>query len=87
MSGEVAKFSDSDYKVHLIHVGADDGNYHTFVTGSLVIGATSGASGTVTAVTEENQISNNEQNDDFSTLTVDFLDFTEDNPFGDPENN
>ena len=35
---------------------------------------------------EDYKISNNEQNDDFSTLT-DFLDFTENNPFGDPENN
>ena len=87
ISGEVVKYSDSDNKIHLVHVGADDGNYHTFVTNRLVTGQTSGISANVLATAEENQISNNEQNDDFSTLTVDFLDFTEDNPFGDPENN
>ena len=41
----------------------------------------------VTAITENNLISSNEQNTDFSTLAADFLDFSEDNPFGDPENN
>ena len=87
MSGEVAKYSDSDHKIQLIHVGADDGNYHTFTTDVIITGSTSGAVGTVTAVTEQNDISSNEQNDDFSTVTLDFLDFTEANPFGDPENN
>ena len=38
-------------------------------------------------IIEDNRISSNEQNDDFSTLAADFLDFSEDNPFGDPENN
>ena len=41
----------------------------------------------VTAIVENNLISSNEQNTDFSTLAADFLDFSEDNPFGDPENN
>ena len=42
---------------------------------------------TVSSIPEDNRISSNEQNDDFSTLAGDFLDFSEDNPFGDPENN
>jgi hypothetical protein len=41
----------------------------------------------VTGFTELNSISNNEQNDDFSPSGLSFLDFTEDNPFGDPEFN
>ena len=98
ISGEVSKFSDSDNILHLIHVGADDGNYHTFVTGRAIIGTTDqdsdgsiidarySVSG-VTAVTEVNQLSENEKNTYFDTTETDlgFLDFSESNPFGDPQ--
>jgi hypothetical protein len=85
MQGEISKWSDSDNKVHLIHAGADDGKFHTFVSGgTLSIGD---SDFTITATSEDNQISANEQNTDFSTISLDFLDFTEANPFGDPEDN
>jgi hypothetical protein len=89
MSGEVSKWSDSDNKLHLIHVGADDGKYHTFTTGSITLSGDARVDSdlTVNTVAEENKISENEQNTDFSTFTDGFLDFTENNPFGDPENN
>ena len=98
MSGEVSKWSDSDQKLHVIHAGADDGLYHEFVSGTNVTitgGEFRGSAGyslgdssfSVSAVTELNKIAENEQNTDFSTISSDFLDFTEDNPFGDPENN
>ena len=86
MRAEVNKYSDSDNKIHLIHAGADDGKYHTFLTGKKVVGLTSNAGGVITAVTEDNQLSQNEQNTDFSTGT-DFIDFSETNPFGDVSNN
>ena len=98
ISGEVSKFSDSDNILHLIHVGADDGNYHTFVTGRLVVGTTDQDSAAafidpiysrsfVTAVNEVNQLAKNEKNDYFDTTQTDlgFLDFSESNPFGDPQ--
>lgn len=85
MSAEVAAYSDSDQKLHLIHAGADDGLYHTFVSGTNIV--IDGVVRTVTAVTEDNQISSNEQNSDFGSIGGSFLDFTENNPFGDPENN
>ena len=88
ITGEVSKYSDSDQKLHLIHVGASDGKFHTFITGTIEIGnEVPAVNRTVTATTEDNKISQNEQNDIFSTFGNDFLDFTEDNPFGDPENN
>lgn len=94
VTGEVAKYSDSDNLLHLIHVGASDGKYHTFASGRKVtisgrtaFGYTADSDLTVTAVSEENNMAQNEQNDDFSTISDDFLDFTEDNPFGDPEGN
>ncbi len=82
MSGEVAKWSDSDNKLHLIHVGASDGLYHNFITTQPI--SVNDSSYTVTAVTEDNKISNNEQNNEFQTDATGFLDFTENNPFGDP---
>jgi hypothetical protein len=100
VTGEVASYEDSSDKLSLIHVGASDGKYHTFVTGRQIIlsagasairlnaaGASVDSSFNVLAVVEENQVSQNEQNTFFSTESTDFLDFTEDNPFGDPENN
>jgi hypothetical protein len=82
MQGEISKWSDSDNVLGLIHVGASDGLYHEFTTALQISSLTSVA--TVTAVTEDNQISANEQNDDFNTIGDSFLDFTESNPFGDP---
>lgn len=89
MSGEVVAYSDSDRKLHLVHVGASDGKYHNFLINRPVTisGLNKNDSDIqVSVVAQDNQISSDEQNTDFSTLT-DFLDFTENNPFGDPENN
>jgi hypothetical protein len=84
ISGEVVQWKDNI--VHLVGVGADDGKYHTFVT-DRTIAFGSDSSWSVSAISEENNISRNEQNEDFSTVTDNFLDFSEENPFGDPENN
>mgnify|MGYP001324554778 CR=1 FL=1 len=86
ISGEIVKWSDSDNILHLVGVGSDDGKYHTFISDRSII-SEGDSSWTVTSVAEANNISANEQNDDFSTEAFNFLDFTEDNPFGDPENN
>ena len=86
MRGEVVKYSDSDDKIHIVHAGADDGKYHTFGVGKKVVGLTTGAGGVITLVVEDNQLSQNEQNTDFST-GADFIDFSESNPFGDVSNN
>ena len=91
MSGEVSRWSDSDRILGVINAGADDGLYHSFITGRQVVGTkdvdlgvgTANSVATVSAVAEDNQLSNTEQNTYFDTLT-DFLDFSESNPFGDP---
>ena len=100
VTGEVVSYEDSSDKLSLIHVGASDGKYHTFATDRQIIisagssslrlnagGSSIDSAFTVLSVLEENQLSQNEQNDDFSNISDDFLDFTEANPFGDPENN
>jgi len=80
---------DSDRCLYLAHVGADDGKYHTFTTGGTLLNVTNNAltGFTITTVSEDNKISETEQNETFTDFSDDFLDFTEDNPFGDPENN
>lgn len=96
MRGEVARWSDSDMILGVIHAGANDGKFHTFVSGRVIVGSTNFDSdypidGTlysralVNSVSELNNISQNEQNTDFTNTAADFLDFSESNPFGDPE--
>ena len=70
------------------HVGASDGKFRLFTAGNITSLDSTGIEGnrftrTITAVNEElAQIT--AQNTGFDTVTTDFLDFTEDNPFGDP---
>jgi len=96
ITGEIQRIvndsaGDSSQHIYLAHVGADDGKYHNFVTGSEIINITQGGivgrGLTVTGVREDNKISETEQNDIFRDFSDDFLDFSEDNPFGDAENN
>lgn len=96
MRGEVSRWSDSDLVLGLIHVGADDGKYHTITTNRTVVSAInqtpllgagyeSYSTSLVSAIAEVNNISENEQNSDFDNAGADFLDFSESNPFGDPQ--
>ena len=85
LTGEVSKWSDSDATLHVIHFGASDGNFHEFVSSNGV--TINDSDFTIeTILADDNKISQNEQNDEFSTFSDDFIDFTENNPFGDPEN-
>ena len=94
IKGEVQKYQlDSDSAgsryLFLAHVGADDGEFREFVNGiSLNKTSPSGSIGLkVTGLEEINNISETEQNEIFTLPAVDdFLDFSEDNPFGDPDN-
>ena len=90
MVGEVSRWTESDNTVYVVGSGATDGLYHSFITTSkITVSGFNRADSdfTILSVNEENQLSSNEQNDIFTSETADFLDFTENNPFGDPENN
>jgi hypothetical protein len=92
--GEVLSYAldsdgDSARYLYVGHVGADDGNFREFVVNRQVLNVTKSATTglEVISVEQENRMSENEQNDDFTDTTIDdFLNFSEDNPFGDPEN-
>jgi len=85
MSGEVTRWSDSDRTLWLAHVGATDGKFHEFTTSVIVEGGTSGGRATPTLVSQLQAIQNEAQNTVFDDFESDFLDFSEDNPFGDIE--
>ena len=82
VSGEITKYVDSSNVLSITHISADSSGFHTFTTGRITSLDSDGNTlvRTVTAVGEELIV--NSQNDDFEA--IDFLDFTESNPFGDP---
>ena len=93
IKGEVVGWSDSDNGLYLAHVGATDGTLHTFSTTAQVVGDESGA---VYAPSLVGELQNIQQ--EFGTITTsapqadyfddfenNFLDFSENNPFGDME--
>jgi len=90
INGEVVRYyADSDLgpdtlKLYLAHVGATDGNFHTFTTTAPVIGGVTGASATPTLVEQLQNIDRDAQNTAFEPSNFEFLDFNETNPFGDP---
>jgi len=86
-SGEVYSWNDSSNTLKLVHVGNDSGKFTNLVTGIAVLGNDSRAYCTPTSVTEGIESTKTEMNDQFETTATDmsFLDFTESNPFGDPQ--
>ena len=85
MSAEVVMQKDSDAALYVTHVGADDGKFHTFVSGRDIIGQTTNAVSTLKSTSELNNMTDTEDNTDFDDVMDDFIDFSENNPFGDPE--
>lgn len=83
MQGEVTDWSDSDRVLQLAHIGSTDGKFHNFTTDAQVTGQSSGAVATPTLVEDLQEIQLETQNVIFDDFESDFLDFSEDNPFGD----
>jgi hypothetical protein len=89
LTGEVVNIdaSGDDVVLYIAHTGgASDGEYHDWTTTGLITGAESLATGTPSLVGEDLQ--DGAMNDDFNLTTqggdIDFIDFSESNPFGDP---
>lgn len=87
MKGNLVKIDHANDILYIAHAGGTDGKFHEFLDSAEVTGLTSGATSTITAITSDNKISNSEQNEDFDSFGGGFLDFTETNPFGEPEIN
>lgn len=83
LSAEVSQWVSDTNTLSVVHLGGNDGKFHLPSAGRTITGQESNASGTISSFTEDNQLHGNEQNNDFAGL--DFIDFSETNPFGDPE--
>ena len=88
MSGEVVRWNPNTNILSLVHIGANDGKYHEFAANKVIYQLSSDGEKTnnvlLSSVSEDNKISQNEQNNDFETAADGFLDFSESNTFGDP---
>jgi hypothetical protein len=84
LSGEVASFNSDTNALKLVSLGSSDGKFHLPAVGRVFVDRTLTSGLTVSSLVEDIQGSANEQNEYFDTLT-DFLDFSESNPFGEPE--
>lgn len=84
ISAEVAEWSVDRSTLKAIHVASSDGKYHDPVTTVNVVGLSSETALPPTSVQEAFQATETQQNDAFETDADGFLDFTENNPFGDP---
>jgi hypothetical protein len=83
ITGEITKYNDPLNILSVTHIGSDDDAYHAFAASVDITSVDSDGNAirrTVSAVNEQLPVnSDNTFYDD-----IDFLDFTESNPFGDP---
>lgn len=84
LNGEVTDWNDSDNIIKLAHIGSNDDEYHSFVVDLPIVGQSTSASRKVLSIGEELGWVEN-QNEDFKEAGWEFLDFSERNPFGEPE--
>lgn len=82
VTGEITKYVDSSNTLTLAHIGSDDDTLHLFTTGTITSLDSAGVTLTRTVSAVNQVLPVNSKNDDYDT--VDFIDFTETNPFGDP---
>ena len=83
INGEISGWESSTGKLSIVHISTADGKYHEFATGAATY-LTSNETFTITEVVENLKQTASEQNELFDAGNLSFLDFSEDNPFGDP---
>lgn len=84
LTAEVVTWNDSSSQVGITHVGNNtDGSFHEPTTGMWIVGQSSGAQGYITKSIEQDTVQS--QNEEFNTEIEDILDFSETNPFGEPD--
>jgi len=85
ITGEVVRWSDSDLKLYVAHIGSSDGLYRDFTTTRTLTGSESSAVATPTLVQQLQNIQESAKEVTFDASTFEFIDFSESNPFGDPQ--
>ena len=82
ISGEISSWSPDSKILKLVHVGSSDGSFREFTSAKPL--TINNNLYNITNVEEVMDNALNNQNDNFYTETLEFLDFTETNPFGEP---
>jgi hypothetical protein len=82
LTAEVVRWSDSDNRLYVTHFGSSDGKFREFTTTRNIVGSELFTTMTPTSVTERQEIQR--QPVDFDLASLEFVDFNENNPFGDP---
>lgn len=84
VTGEIVAYNDSDNILTLAHIGSDDDGFHQFAESVTITSIASTGETLVRNVTSIGEQLNDAgaQNEDFNTAAIDFIDFTESNPFG-----
>ena len=85
VTAEISKFMDSDNQLFVDHIGSNEPGLHLLTTGRITSLDSAGNTIIRTVISASEQLNQpGAQNEDF-TGSSDFIDFTENNPFGDPE--
>jgi hypothetical protein len=84
MTGKVVRWDGATGKLYVAHIGSNSSKFSKFTTSAAVVGSESGNSATPTLIQELQDINSQEQNLDIETIGNSFIDFSESNPFGDP---
>ena len=86
ITGVVHDFNDSDRIMKVYRIGNDSVGARVFKSGMYVIGGTSGSYARITSLAEKVASAQDAPAEVFDTSSdnLSFLDFSEDNPFGDP---
>jgi hypothetical protein len=88
-----SKIDDQNYKLSVNTITTSDGNYHQYLVGGIISSISSTGSGKISKIiameggaeSVEAVESDNARNQDFKYATSVILDFSESNPFGEPE--
>jgi len=83
VSGEVLQWVSDTNTLSIGNVTSNDKKLRTFLTGNIIRGNQSGAAAFVVS---EQEVSFGEAPQDFDVTALDFIDWSESNPFGDPVN-
>ena len=84
VSAQVVYFNDSDNVLKVAHVGSNSENFHLITTGVIShVGANGSSFTRIVSATDEQLNQPGAQNEEFNDVS--FIDFSENNPFGDPE--
>lgn len=84
VTGEIVKYNDPQNILTITHIGSNSDTLHMFTAGQIT--STDDSDNPISRIVASSieKLPVNSKNDDFGN--VDFIDFTENNPFGDPSN-